>query len=637
MRRMLPAAAFISAQAILLIVCGTTLAEDVSTNPDPIVIYDLTHTLSADLANREQAERVWEECHTVVTLQGIVNRDAPRLYLLYVPWAGRNVDQVWLERLSQPGSWLHGRPREQIESLEALVERFRDRIEGVVTYDPRIWATSNLASTIAGTENLIAIRHSDDDGSVYDRLVRNGPRLPVVQSLIGDDGAPLFGGEGIIPGTKLASTGSAKCDAYLWAKTKYLDTGRCDGSYLAFYIDQYWIEKPKQASPDHHTLTNHDFFVAKRAFFCDLGVWDDEASIDDPDQTLGTDLETFKQLLLSCYEHGGRERMIHIGGFTPWAYKYTDHPGAGGKHGGVPTEWEMAKIVSAYNGFVDADALGLGSMANASFYMHYPLQDHYPQRHAPTDESLTAEGFLDGNGQLRDDGRQYVTLYVGDYDAASWLYKRALDIWDHPKRGSVPLGWSISPVLERRTPHVMAYMWETATENDGFMAADNGAGYLNPGMLQEPRPISELPSGLPSWVTHCIPMYDRWDLRITGFVIDGYAPGLNEKGLDAYAQFSPGGIVPQKVQAPASLHGDMPVLQAGPDVNQGDPQKAAQAILHNIGQRRGAIRFHWYRSILKDPGWYEAVVTELQARDENVVVLTPERFFDLLRRWLEDG
>ncbi|EQD70078.1 hypothetical protein B1A_06491, partial [mine drainage metagenome] len=50
---------------------------------------------------------------------------------------------------------------------------------------------------------------------------------------------------------------------------------------------------------------------------------------------------------------------IHIGGFIPWDKKYTKYPGAGGKHGGVATEWEYAYIVSCFNGYMDADALGL--------------------------------------------------------------------------------------------------------------------------------------------------------------------------------------------------------------------------------------------------------------------------------------
>ena len=40
------------------------------------------------------------------TLQGIVNRDAPRLYVRFVEAGGRNVDDYWLDKLSEPGQWL---------------------------------------------------------------------------------------------------------------------------------------------------------------------------------------------------------------------------------------------------------------------------------------------------------------------------------------------------------------------------------------------------------------------------------------------------------------------------------------------------------------------------------------------------
>src|SRR3546814_5419732 len=106
--------------------------------------------------------------------------------------------------------------------------------------------------------------------------------------------------------------------------------------------------------------------------------------------------------------------------------------------------------------------------------------------------------------------------------------------------------WCISPVLEERVPMALAYRRETATPNDYFAAADNGAGYVMPGMLQEPRPVSGLPDGLKTWEKHCLPYYHRWDLTITGFIIDGNSPGLNKEGLDTYARFSPNGIVPQK-------------------------------------------------------------------------------------------
>src|SRR3546814_8280911 len=120
----------------------------------------------------------------------------------------------------------------------------------------------------------------------------------------------------------------------------------------------------------------------------------------------------------------------------------------------------------------------------------------------------------------------------------------------------------------------LAYRRETATPNDYFAAADNGAGYVMPGMLQEPRPVSCLPDVLKTWEKHCLPYYHRWDLTMTGFIIDGNSPGLNKEGLDTYARFSPNGIVPQKVPL-AMLHGNMPVLRSDYDVNNNDPEAAA--------------------------------------------------------------
>jgi hypothetical protein len=50
--------------------------------------------------------------------------------------------------------------------------------------------------------------------------------------------------------------------------------------------------------------------------------------------------------------------MVHLGGFTPWHFKYTNEGSCGDacKHGGVETEWETAKVTSSFNVFVDADA-----------------------------------------------------------------------------------------------------------------------------------------------------------------------------------------------------------------------------------------------------------------------------------------
>ena len=607
------------------------MACSAAANPPAIDVYDLTDALKFDAANPVQTARVWDYVHAVSTLQGLVNRDAARLYVRFVECSGRNVDDYWLDRMSEPGQWLAGRRRQQVPDLESLVRKYRKSVKGVVLYDPQVAATSNLASTIAGVENLIAVRYDPAEDSIYSRLVVRGPKLPVVERLLNPDGSSMFTGSGTVPGTNIPSTGSAKCDAYLWLKTHYIDTGKVDAGYGAYYVDAYWIRGVKGfAAPNHHTLTNHDYFVARKAFFFDLNVWEDESPLDDPQQKHGTDLKTFQELMLSAYKQAGKERMIHIGGFTPWALKYTDYSGVGGKHGGVETEWKYAQVASAYNAFMDADAIGFGAMANASFYMHFPLKKEYPQKWVTRDD-LTRRGYLTKDGKVNLDNREFILFYVGDWDAAAWVYQYMPVAWDHPDRGKIPLMWSVSPVLDRRAPMVLDYQRQTASPNDYFAAADNGAGYLNPGMLQEPREYSGLPSGLDVWSAHCKPLYARWGITITGFVIDGFASGLNKKGLDCYASFSPNGIVPQKVP-PSLLHGNMPVLRADFDLGD-DADKAGGVVFERCKVRQ--LPFSWFRAILKSPDWYVKAYERARALNPKIELLDAPTFFELYRIYLE--
>ena len=575
-----------------------------------IYIFDITDMMRVDVHNEAERYRAWDTAHLITALQGIVNRDEPRLYIRAIT----PPDDYWWHKLRQPNEWLGDANVVAIDSLDELIEIFSDEFGGVVLYDTKVASTSNLASTIAGVENLLPVRYAPKAGSLYDKFVANG-KLPIVRRLVSEDGSSIFTGE---------ITGSSKCDAYLWAKERYLDTGRCNPAKLAYYIDAYWLKNPFPSSVQNHTLTNHDYFISHRAFFFDLGPWDDEAPVDDLDQPLGTDNQTLQAILRSAYEKN-QGKMTHVGGFVPWAFKYTNHGDAGGKHDPVPGEWLYAQILSAYNAFMDADALGLGAMANASFFQHYPLEDYYPQNPKPTLADLKKCGLVKPDGKVAE--KRYVTFYLGDYDSAAWLYSRGTQIWDEPDRGKMPLGWAFNPNLADRMPPAMDYIRRTKTQNDWFIAGDSGAGYLNPGMLQEPRPFSGLPSGLDAWAEHCIPYYKRWDLSITGFIIDGYAPGLNENGLATYKRFSPDGIVAQKIP-PQGIFDQMPFIRMNLDLD-GKPEDVAHTIASRFTGK--SPQFLIFRTILKTPSWHLQVKENLEREHPEAIVVGPYEFFLLLK------
>ena len=64
--------------AVLLLMIYTAFANA------EIGIYDLRYTLNTDLNTKEGLDVAWDDVHAVSTLQGVVNRDAPRLYVYFV-------------------------------------------------------------------------------------------------------------------------------------------------------------------------------------------------------------------------------------------------------------------------------------------------------------------------------------------------------------------------------------------------------------------------------------------------------------------------------------------------------------------------------------------------------------------------
>jgi hypothetical protein len=468
-------------------------------------------------------------------------------------------------------------------------------------------------------DDLLPLRFDPRRDSLYYQLVEavDGPRLEVKLRLLNTDGSPMFTGK---------RSGSAKCDAMLWAVDRYLKTRKCDPQHLAYYPDAWWLAGKARVSPLNNLLCNHDYYIARRAFFFDLGPWDDEAPNDDPGQPPGTDAKTLLEVLAAA-QIAAQAGIIHVGGFTPWDQKYTDY--TSGRHGGVPTEWRYAEILSCYNAYMDADAPGLHAMANASVFQHYPLAAHYPQKNLPTPAELETKGYLDSVGKVV--ARNFASIYVGDYDSAAWLYQRAPEIWDDPNRGKIPLGWAFNPALAQRFPVGLAHTRATATPNDTFVAGDSGFGYLNPGYLVPPRRWSGLPSGLGAWERLCTEGYRQWDLRITGFVIDGNAPPMSDAVQAAYARFSPGGVIAQKIPERSLVHG-VPFLRMGTDLP--DPQQGARLIVEAFPPGRRSPDFRIFRSILWTPTMHKQMFDAVRKQRPDIEFVEPYTLLELLRRRL---
>ena len=199
---------------------------------EPGTVY--TFDLRTFLAGRED-KVAYDYLKLATALQGLVNRETPQLYFFYEsnPLAndsGMDMDQYWFSKLREPGNYLADVTVVSETDFFALLTRFAGYYEGLVIWDEDVPATSNVASTVAGADDLLPVRYDPAVGSVYSELIARN--IPVQVNLAGK-----FTGQGTIPDTGLSSTGSAKNDAYLWAKAHYLDTGKTNPALMEYALD----------------------------------------------------------------------------------------------------------------------------------------------------------------------------------------------------------------------------------------------------------------------------------------------------------------------------------------------------------------------------------------------------------------
>ncbi len=504
---------------------------------------------------------VLEDCDNgrlVYSLQGLLNRDfgvdANHSTLIHSNWG--EVDVGWIDEITKEGSILNPPTEENgedgltqvlLSDFDSFYQVFRDVIHscGIILWDGNVPATANVAGTICGLDGYLPVLAQSP---LHQMLAEDG--VPVKQSLVG-----LFadGNKGQnIAGTSVVSTGSAKNDAYLWALEKYF--ARCSSEYLAYILDGSVCIKGYDAYEDHPTallntstvncLANHDYLIARRCFFFDLAPYKGEAACDDPAQQngladIGTDNATMLKIYQARYDRAGGEFGALLG-FPPWWVKYTAFREMGSK-AETWVEWLYCEYITCYNLAKEADAQSPAAMSNGSVYFKYvPKYSQYTNN--KTKQSLTF-----------DKNTYYYTIYLGDYDSSAWLRQHIYNMWvkngGDTVRGSLPLMWGINPNLSYRVPMIFDYLYENKTANDYFVGGDGGAGYIIPAALFHDTTLSYMGEKRPSgneaagdaFASYTLPFYQRFDMDITGFLINGNNGNITKNIAKCVNQYSPVG------------------------------------------------------------------------------------------------
>ena len=560
------------------------------------------------------------------SLQGLINRDfgMDENHTTAVYVVGGNDDNGWLAQMQKEGSIFYSSTQNgetagmqvvKIRKYDDLMATFMETIKkaGIILWDGNVPATANVAATICGLDGYLPVLA---DSPFHKTLVAAG--VPVKQSLVG-----LFqnGQKGQkISGTSVDSTGSAKNDAYLWALEKYFS--RCSTKYIAYTLDgaslirgyEAYEDNPSASLPDSSLdkacLSNHDYLIARRCFFFDLNPYKADAACDDPAQQngqaeVGVDNATMLKIFEKRYERANGA-FGALMGFVPWWVKYTNHSEQGSQ-AATWLEWLFCEYITCYNLAKEADAAHPSHMYNGSFMYKY------------VPKSKTYENNTQAKDITYDPNTYYYAVYVGDYDSSAWLKQHIYDMWIYrggdKYLGQVPLMWSINPNLYERVPIVFEYMYENKSENDYFVGGDAGAGYLLPEGLIEGRKLSysgmtrPYPDASAAFTAFSKPYYDRLDMEMTGFVINGAHPTLTKEVAACIAGYSPLLNFTNCYKTPVARYGSTYFVYCQNELNRnavssdasGNSTQNYSAMYGYIGTYMKGYKFGAYRTICWTP------------------------------------
>jgi hypothetical protein len=403
------------------------------------------------------------------SLQGLANREGPRLYLdwgVYDDVRARTTNEVFLpeeiwqakyrpyvgnsDRLNldyyQEAFGLRAEP---LADLSAALREYLDCLRGLVVWDPALPDTVNTALMLAGLEDLLVVH----PGLLAWAAATTG--LPVVHDLRGH--------------------WSDRVRLYEWAMAKLLP--RCTPGQMAC-IEPGW-ERPEFA----------DYLVQRRIFTYSLSSREAGRAC-----TVGQKLllllmagpwrlrnGLFSLRLdglvrrLGLALMGWRSPEVRLASRLQRSVEARPFPTLFGWHTQRDDELSFMMLLSA-NGL---RLVPSHLVSNFSFHSQVPFEGRLEQEHAGLEAA-----------RLEAD-KVYLTFTLSDGDQLVLMGTAELGNWRREARGAVPFNWETQPLLVEIAPALLSRYYATHTANDYLIAGPSGAGYVVPPLLPNLRQYLE--------------------------------------------------------------------------------------------------------------------------------------------------
>jgi hypothetical protein len=362
---------------------------------------------------------------SVTTMTGLINRQQPEVYLLNSSDAA-----FWLNQVFAHIPHVISAAKDEA-ILETLLNGYRNRVAGLIIYDPGFIDSVNVATSLAGQKDCIVV-----SPALAETLQGSPHQLPVVADL-------------------RTYQWKSRVQAYLWAESNLLKNAT-----------------PNLVAGLDPTIPGalRSLLVATRTFV----YWLDARDIL-PDVKNGWISErSLMERILKAFAPG----TVHLG----WYVNETL---------GVRLTSEAALPMLASDYFCNLEVwtsiqnVGAGLAPALLETPTMPEATARPATPAQPEVSAQPTAIAMPTAPVpptppAQPSKTYVSFTMSDGDNLQYDQHRMAQLWQDPVRGTFPIGWTISPTLVRVAPALAAYYTRMATPNDELVVGPSGAGYILP-------------------------------------------------------------------------------------------------------------------------------------------------------------
>ncbi|MEK3888273.1 GxGYxYP domain-containing protein [Bacillus sp. FSL K6-3431] len=519
------------------------------------------------------------------TLQGNVNREKPRMYIIETDFEEGN--DTWLNDLDVPYT--------KIESPWELLLKYKKEVSGIIIYDPKVEDSINVATTMAGLENAIVagpeiakklteapynftviedLRGRFTDGldaytwqfehlwpeTTHRMLIGLNPSKSVAlpdgnwdafQTIIQDEEEVRDSSNRQVYDLDLSEL-LGKDAVYLrfqdafpsdgWGPAVHEVTVKVDGQIVTQFIpgtseeESYLFDRNESNADErfggHRWADNGRYFVYKftppedaEELVVSVDMWNQfkvTASNVQPESSELTEPYGY----LRDYAVANRAMVFWLESNVP----------------------EEKKLFESILSDVEPNTPYLGWFGNdvAGEFSGTELASKHSVYVLAADWFNNMTVFSGAKGKIKKqkplstpilDNKIYLTFTLGEGDNLQYNQHRFRLLWDDERRGNVPINWTTSPLLYDVAPSILGYYQHTATDNDLLVAGPSGAGYIYP----EPWPdetfnvftkqTSKYMKQTGMDILYALNRVDGHDVPLSESKVQSYIDYVNPKGI----------------------------------------------------------------------------------------------------------